>query len=284
MNDFWPSTAAPALFALFAWWFGTGAILWLVRRPVRSFRWRMAGMSVLGIASLWGAHRSMQSSEVANAYLGFASVIVMWGWHELAFLSGWITGPRREPLTPGARGVVRFRESLQAILHHEFALLANFGVLLLLQNGLPNHVAICTFALLWCMRLSAKLNLYFGVPEVGEQYLPSHLTYLGSYFRRGPVSVFFYFSISVAAGSWLWLVGEAQRGTVTVNTGWVLLAALLGLAIIEHLLMMFPLPMQRLWGWAMGRPTQAAMPVTVTSTGLPVVPPVAVIEPEAGRP
>ncbi len=245
MNDFWPSTAAPALFALFAWWFGTGAILWLVRRPVRHFRWRMAGMSVLGVASLWGAHHSMQSGEVANAYLGFASVIVMWGWHELAFLSGWITGPRRERLTPGARGVVRFRESLQAILHHEFALLANFGV-----------------------------------PEVGEQYLPSHLTYLGSYFRRGPVSVFFYFSISVAAGSWLWLVGEAQRGTVTVNTGWVLLAALLGLAIIEHLLMMFPLPMQRLWGWAMGRSTPTAVP-SVTA-GLPVVP--TVIEPEASRP
>ena len=281
MNDFWPSTAAPALFALFAWWFGTGAILWLVRRPVHNFRWRMAGMSVLGIASLWGAHHSMQASDVGNAYLGFASVIVMWGWHELAFLSGWITGPRREPLTPGARGVVRFRESLQAILHHEFALLANFGVLLLMQNGEPNHVATCTFALLWCMRLSAKLNLFFGVPQVGEQYLPTHLVYLGSYFRRGPVSPFFYASISLAAGSWLWLVGEAQRGTVTINTGWVLLAALLGLAIIEHLLMMFPLPMQRLWGWAMGQ-VKSETPVSVAS-GLPVVAPVPVIKPEAGR-
>jgi putative photosynthetic complex assembly protein 2 len=281
MNDFGSSTVAPALFALFAWWFGTGAILWLVRRPVRSFRSRMTGMSVLAIASLWGAHHSMQASDVGNAYLGFASVIVMWGWHELAFLSGWIIGPRRVPLTPGARGVVRFRESLQAILHHEFALLANFGVLLLMQNGEPNHVAICTFALLWCMRLSAKLNLFFGVPEVGEQYLPSHLTYLGSYFRRGPVSVFFYFSISIAAGSWLWLVGQAQLGAVTVNTGWVLLAALLGLAIIEHLLMMFPLPMQRLWGWAMGRSTSVSLPST--TSGLPVVPAVPVIGPEASR-
>lgn len=282
MNDFWPFTVAPALFALFAWWFGTGAILWLVRRPARHFRWCMTGMSVLGAASLWGAHHSMQAGDMASAYLGFASVIVMWGWHELAFLSGWITGPRREPLTPGVHGVVRFRESLQAILHHEFALLANFGVLLLMQNGEPNHVATCTFALLWCMRLSAKLNLFLGVPEVGERYLPTHLAYLGSYFRRGPVSVFFYLSISVAAGSWLWLVAQAQRGVVTVNTGWVLLAALLGLAIIEHLLMMFPLPMQRLWGWAMGKATPALAPSV--AAGLPVVPPVAVIEPETGRP
>jgi len=257
------------------WWFGTGVILWLDRLPARSFRWSLLGWSVLLLASFWGVWESMHSVSVASAYLGFASVIVMWGWHEMAFLSGWVTGPRREPLTPGARGVVRFRESLQAILHHEFALLANFGVLLLMQQGHPNHVALCTYALLWCMRLSAKLNLFFGVPEVGEKYLPAHLAYLGSYFRRRPVSAFFYLSISVATASWLWLLGEARLGLVTVNTGWVLLAALLGLAIIEHLLMMFPLPMQRLWGWAMCKVTPAA-PVVA-----PVVP---VIEPEAGRP
>ncbi len=252
MNGLAQSTAAPALFALVAWWFGTGAILWLVRRPARSFAVRMGLMSLLALGSLWAARRSMGGSGAAQAYLGFTSVIVMWGWHELAFLSGWITGPRRVPLTPGARGWQRFRESLQAVLHHELALAANFAFLWWLQAGNPNHVALCTFALLWFMRLSAKLNLFFGVPEVGEQYLPRHLAYLGSYFRRGRVTAFFYLSIGVATASWLWLLGEARLGLVTVNTGWVLLAALLGLAIIEHLLMVFTLPLQRLWGWAMG--------------------------------
>lgn len=251
VNDFAQSSVAPALFALVAWWFGTGAILWLVRRPARSFGLRMLIVSLLALGSLWTAHRSMQGAGAASAYLAFASVIVMWSWHELAFLSGWITGARKVPLTPGVQGWTRFRQSLDAVLHHELALLANFGVLWWLQSGQPNHVAICTFALLWCMRLSAKLNLFFGVPEVGEQYLPRHLAYLGSYFRRGRVSAFFYASIGVATASWLWLLGEAHLGLVTVNTGWVLLSALLGLAIIEHLLMMFPLPMQRLWGWAM---------------------------------
>ena len=245
------STAAPALFALVAWWFGTGAILWLVRRPARGFGLRMTFMSLLAFGSLLAAHRSMQDTGPAAAYLGFASVIVMWGWHELAFLSGWITGPRRVPLSAGAQGWQRFRESLDAILYHELALLANFAFLWWLQAGLPNHVALCTFALLWLMRLSAKLNLFFGVPEVGEQYLPAHLKYLGSYFRRGSVGLFFWVAIGLATASWLWLLAEARLGLVTVNTGWVLLAALLGLAIIEHLLMMFPLPLQRLWGWAM---------------------------------
>ena len=35
-----------------------------------------------------------------------------------------------------------------------------------------------------------------------------------------------------------------------MTTGWVMLASLLTLAIVEHALMMFPLPLQRIWGWA----------------------------------
>lgn len=265
MSDMLHSAATPALFALVAWWFGTGAILWLVRRPASGFRWRMAAMSAVGAASVWSAWHSMQSAGASAAYLGFASVIVMWGWHEMAFLSGWITGPRRVPLTPGARGMERFNESLQVVLHHELALLLNFVLLWVLQAGNPNHVALCTFALLWCMRLSAKLNLFFGVPEVGAGYLPAHLKYLGSYFRSGRVSGFFWLSMAASAGSWLWLVGQARDGAVEVTAGWVLLAALLGLAIVEHLIMLFPLPLQRLWGWAMG--TSGAMaPPHVPST------------------
>jgi putative photosynthetic complex assembly protein 2 len=273
MTDLLQSTAVPALFALLAWWFGTGAVLWLVRRPAAGFRWRMAAMSVLGALSLWTTWRSMQSTDAWAAYLGFASVIVMWGWHEMAFLSGWIAGTRRVPLTPGAQGRARFNESLQVVSHHEMALLLNFGLLWVMQQGAPNHVALCTYALLWCMRLSAKLNLFFGVPEVGAQYLPAHLAYLGSYFRRGRVGLFFWFSIAAASGSWLWLVAQARAGAVELTPGWVLLATLLGLAIVEHLLMVFPLPMQKLWGWALGQHATRAARRGAIPGGLPGAPP-----------
>jgi hypothetical protein len=49
------------------------------------------------------------------------------------------------------------------------------------------------------------------------------------------------------------LVWQAQAGTVEMTTAWVLLASLLALAIVEHALMLFPLPLQRIWGWAMSR-------------------------------
>jgi hypothetical protein len=49
------------------------------------------------------------------------------------------------------------------------------------------------------------------------------------------------------------MVWEVQQGAMKVSTGWVLLASLLGLAIVEHLLMVIAVPLQRLWGWAMGK-------------------------------
>lgn len=257
MTDMSGSIAAPALFALLCWWFGTGAILWLVRRPPAAFRRSLVLFSGLLAISLWTTQLSMQAQTVANAYLGFASVIVMWAWHELAFLTGWLTGPRRVPLAPGAQGWERFRQSTGVVIWHELALLLNFGVLLAMQQDQPSHVALCTFAVLWCMRFSAKLNLFFGVPEVGEQYLPRHLAYLGSYFRKGRLSAFFYFSVAASMGVWAWIVWEVVSGRVVVSTGWVLLASLLGLAIVEHLIMAFPMPMQKLWGWAMSRGTTA---------------------------
>ena len=44
---------------------------------------------------------------------------------------------------------------------------------------------------------------------------------------------------------------------VALTAGWVLLASLLGLAILEHVLMMFPVPLQKLWGWAMSHRHEA---------------------------
>lgn len=260
------------LVALSSWWLGTGVILWLVRWPPQRFRASMGMLSVLALLSLLATAWSMRHIAVVADYVGFLSVIVMWSWHELAFLSGWITGPRRIAQDPLARGLQRFRLAVQALLYHELALLLNFVLLCAMQWGQANHVALCTFALLWCMRLSSKLNLYFGVPQVGEQFLPKPLAYMGSYFRKSPVTPCFYLTMTLSAGIWLWLVLEAQRGAVEVSTGWVLLASLLGLAIIEHVLMLFPLPLQRLWGWAMRQPIK---PPTAVAAPLPSEPDIA---------
>jgi putative photosynthetic complex assembly protein 2 len=279
MSDFFSSILGAALFSVLSWWLGTGAILWLVRLPASTFRWSMFGLSFLLGLSLWTAAISMRSHTVLNAYIGFVSVIAMWSWHEMAFLTGWLTGPRRVVLDDGLNLRERFIQSFQVLLHHELALVFNFGVLLALQQGQPNHMALCTFALLWCMRLSAKLNLFFGVPFVGEQYLPVHLRYIGSYFKQAPVTLCFFLTMGASCVTWGWMVWEVQSGLVLVNAAWVLLSSLLGLAIIEHLLMVFALPLQKLWGWAMKR-----SPYALESTASDISPVVPVVLPNRGDP
>jgi putative photosynthetic complex assembly protein 2 len=104
------------------------------------------------------------------------------------------------------------------------------------------------------MRVSAKLNLYFGVRHNGAQYLPAHLLYLGSYFRIRSMTPWFVLSMLAACLAWAWMLWRAQQGLVEVTTGWVLLASLLGLAIVEHAMMVLPWPMEKLWGWALSQP------------------------------
>ena len=50
-----------------------------------------------------------------------------------------------------------------------------------------NRYGLWTFLVLWIMRQSAKLNLFFGVPNLGEQYLPAHLQEALSYFEASPL-------------------------------------------------------------------------------------------------
>jgi putative photosynthetic complex assembly protein 2 len=247
-----------AAFAIFCWWSGTGAILWLDRQGGWLARWCLPAFSVLMGLSFWGVSVSMSASDSAHSYMGFACTIVMWGWHELAFLTGWLSGPRRLPLSPGAHGWHRLRESVSVVLWHELALLLNFAVLVWMQWGQPNHTALCTFALLWCMRVSAKLNLFVGIPLHGEQYLPSHLAYLATYFRCAKAGIWYLASVGTASGFWVWLLWSGWHAPETISASWLLLASLLGLAILEHVLMVLPWSMEKLWGWATGDSPGAA--------------------------
>ncbi len=114
-----PLTLA-VLYALFLWWFSTGAIIWAVSQ--RGHRWTVALTAPLAVLALVVLGRSGGDESVAGAFVGFTSAIALWGWLELAFLAGVITGPNRAPCPPGARGWRRFRAAWSAVSHHELAL------------------------------------------------------------------------------------------------------------------------------------------------------------------
>jgi putative photosynthetic complex assembly protein 2 len=246
--------ALAVAFTVFVWWFSTGAILYLDGLPRRTFKWTMTGATVLLGLALAGLSASSAVTTVAGAYCAFACAVLVWGWQEVAFLLGYVTGPRRTPCPAGSEGWQRAGHALQTILHHEFALFALALAVLTVTWDRPNQTGWWTFVILWAMRQSAKLNVFLGVRNLNEDFLPEHLAYLQTYFARKPMNNLW--PISVGAGSLLalplWqgaLAPIADNGFDTAS--FALLATLLSLALLEHLLLVLPLPAAVMWKWGM---------------------------------
>lgn len=245
---------APAvLFAIFLWWFSTGAILYVDGLPRRTYRWSLTISSILGIVGVIGLVASAWWATPYGAHVAFGSALLVWGWHELTFLTGAVTGPRRTPCPPEARGWRRFRLATSAVIHHEVALAGTLVALVVLTRGAPNTVGVWTFGVLWIMRLSAKLNVFLGVSNLSVEFIPDHLQYMRSYFRRAPMNALMPFSIlgsATAVGLLVLSVAHALPGSFDA-VGTSLVATMLALALLEHVFMILPLPDALLWRWAL---------------------------------
>lgn len=242
-----------ALLALFVWWFSTGAILMVVKRSDRMGGNAHLVATLLGLPVLvlgWiGLSISLGSPTVPGAYLGFLSAIAIWGWIELAFLCGIITGPNKTECPDRLQGWERFIRAWGTIAHSEAALVASLIVIGLLSWDAPNAVALWTFAVLFFARISAKLNVFLGVPNINIEFLPDPMKHLASHFKVSKMNWFFPVGVtllSLAFFCWLHLAMTAPAGGGE-RIGFALLAALTGLAIVEHWVMVLPIPDAKLW-------------------------------------
>lgn len=248
-----PDWLAPVLYTLLAWWFSTGLILYLDGLPRHTFAWTFNATTALLGAALWALVHTRNDMSAAGAYCAFTCALLVWAWQEVAFLLGYVTGPRRSACPLGARGWRRTGFAIQAVLYHELALLLlAVAVLACVGNG-SNRVGVWTFMVLWAMRQSAKLNVFLGVRNLGESFLPEHLAYLKSYFQRRPMNVLFPFSVTLATGAavaaWVrW--ADAPAGSPEA-TGLALVGTLLALGALEHWLLVLPLPTEALWRWGL---------------------------------
>ena len=258
----------PALFAIFVWWFSTGVVLLLNGMPRTTFRWSVLISSLLALTALYGLLHTANTLSVVNAYCAFTCALLVWGWHELTFLTGWLTGPRQQPCT-AASGWPRFNQAVAAILWHELGILAGGLAIAAVTWNAPNQVGLWTFAVLWSMRTSAKLNLFFGVRNLSEEFLPAHLTYMGTYFKQRPMNAFLPFSIVISVVALVLIALHAINIDTSMpeKVGLMLVGSMLAMAILEHFLLVLPLPSTALWRWAMRSRTPLANSVAADSIG-----------------
>jgi putative photosynthetic complex assembly protein 2 len=248
-----PAIGAAVLYTVLFWWVSTGAILWLDRLPRKTHRWSLVGASAIAAAAVFGVIANDATLTPTSAVLSFTCAIAVWGWHELSFLTGLITGPRTTRCPADATGWRRFRLAASTLIYHEIALVLTAGLLFAVTWRAPNQIGAWTFLILLLSRLSAKLNIFLGVPNFSDVFFPDHLRYLGTYLRKSPISALF--PVSLIAGCAL-AVAEARRALLPGASafeavGYSLLFALTALAVIEHVFMVLPVADTALWRWAM---------------------------------
>ena len=226
MNEF-----VLALFvALTGWWFSTGVILWLVHRPERYHRNIFGLATITMLVAFYGVQTTVTESTPQSVVTAFCLALLLWGWLEMGYLMGFVTGPRKEACPDGATAVARMRLGLRTCIWHELTLLVMVAVLAWLSWRQPNQTALWAFTVLWLMRWSSKLNLVLGVRNYNQSWCG--------------VIVSFY------------LINSAIQATdLGLMIALTLAGAIAALGTLEHLFLMAPLKEAALWIWAAPTPT-----------------------------
>jgi putative photosynthetic complex assembly protein 2 len=241
---------SPLIFTIFVWWFSTGLILKLNGLPKRFFRAIFVVSIAVLLLAFWGLEISSQQATLAGAYCSFTCAIMIWGWQELAFLLGYITGSRRSDCPAGLSGMRRAWYAFQTINYHELTLLSLGIVIFLMNLDAVNQTGLWTYVILWGMRQSTKINIFLGVLNFNEAFLPQHLKYLITYFKRRAMNFLMPFSILLSV---IFLVPIWSRVTSDSSayemTSSALLGTLIALGLLEHLFLIMPFPSELLWKW-----------------------------------
>ncbi len=255
-------TIPPLIFAVLMWFAGTAAVVWLDSRPRATFRTSLTIAALVALVAAVVVRRTAGDDTLKGAYVGFGAAIVIWGWHEMSFLMGEVAGPNRAECAPDAVGWARFKAATATVIYHELAIAATAIALFAITWHQPNQAAPWTFLLLFVLRLSAKFNLYLGVPNLSDEVFPAHLAYLKSYFRKRAMNPLL--PVSVIGGSVFavcaWLVAQSAPASSGLAATTTLLAGLAALGVVEHLFLVLPIRDAELFRWALNSKINSKLP------------------------
>jgi putative photosynthetic complex assembly protein 2 len=256
----WSGHIVPFIVTVAIWFVATGLIAWADNRERATFSTSLMIGSIAGIAGLLVILLSSLSTQVWAVYLSFIGALMVWGWHELSFLTGASAGPRRGLADPSLTGLARFRQAAATVMHHEVALAVTALLLISLSWDVPNQIGATVFVLMFAMRLISKINLFVGVPNASSEMLPEQLVYLKSYFGPSRMTLLLALSIAAIAAASGWFATLALAAPVgsAQMVGASLLTTLALLGVLEHLFLALPFRDGMLWGWALPQRRPAA--------------------------
>ena len=232
---------AAIAFVVLMWGVSTGIIFYLDSLSPRTFAWSMAGATLVLMscaASIWLLRDDHSTFAIAAS---FAAGLLAWGWTEISLYMGYITGPRKTRCVEGCSGGKHFGHAVAANLWHEITVIL-FAIAIW---STANQTATWCFVMLWLMHLSARLNVFLGVRNVSADFVPDHMEVLKGFLRQRSMNPLFPISCIVLTGLVFYLTALPQTFEITMAT------TLATIGLLEHILLMLPLPTEKLWTWAL---------------------------------
>ncbi len=234
---------ATIAFVVVLWGGSTAVIFYLDSLPTKTFPWSMAAATLLLVGCAVAMLNYKSDPSTFGIALSFAVGLLAWGWTEMALYMGYITGPRKIRCDDGCRGVEHFGHAVSANLWHELVVIL-FAILIYASG---NQTAFWCFTLLWLMHLSARLNVFLGVRNVSAEFVPEHMDVLKGFLRRRSMNWLFPFSCAALIALLIYLIRLPQSFSLNMAI------TLVGIGLLEHILLMLPLPIERIWHWSLSK-------------------------------
>ena len=216
------------------WWLATGLVIAAQRdAPTRAAAAVASG--ALAVLGLWLVARSRTDATPAGARRALVGAGLLWTWVAVSLYAGWLVGPA--PVRPTAETPVLAEAVLavRALLWHELGSLAVLGLAAWLTRGGPNRAALHVLAAFWATTQLAKLNVFAGVANPGERFLPEWLAFVEWYF--GPARNTPLLAVSIAAlAAAAWVAARRAAAATDPFARWAgaMVACMLALGALEH--------------------------------------------------
>ena len=236
-------TPAAIAFVVVLWSVSTAVIFYLDSLAPRTFKFSIVAATGVLLACAIAIVQLQGDDSILAVALSFGAGLLVWGWTEMALYMGYITGPRKHRCADGCSGVHHFGHAISANLWHELVVIA-FAILIYLS---ANETAFWCYTMLWLMHLSARLNVFLGVRNVSAEFVPEHMDVLKSFLRQRKMNLLFPFSTAALLALSTYLILLPQTFSVTMA------ATLAVIGLLEHVLLMLPLPVERMWRWSLSR-------------------------------
>ncbi len=244
---------AAIAFVIVMWSASTAVIFYLDSLASTTFKYSLAAATLVLASCGLVIWQLMDADSTFAVATSFAAAMLAWGWTEMSLYMGFVTGPRKTRCAEGCSGIHHFGHAISANLWHEIVVIA-FALAIYLSG---NVTAFWCFVMLWLMHLSARLNVFLGVRNVSADFVPDHMDVLKGFLRQRNMNPLFPVSCIVLTVLLVYLASLPQTFEITMAT------TLTAIGLLEHILLMLPLPTEKLWTWALstkGRTTRDTTP------------------------